>query len=284
MQRRQGPSTEGYLGLLQPIKDGIKLAPYLKGLILPNLSERLHFHIGPYLTLICSILIWISLPIPYLERNSLNWISSVDWISNSILLEYNILYILALSTINGFLLLYSGWSSHSNLSLIGIIRGLIQLISYEVSTGIQILIILYLINSFSLWDILDSQIHSYNIWFLWPSYIIFIITILAETNRPPFDLPECESELVAGYITEYSGLSFTALYLAEYMNILSMSHLTNIFFHPSIIGLLLITFIFILIRATLPRLKFIELLKLGWIEILPLIIGLLILIKSILND
>jgi len=280
MQRRQGPVTEGIWGILQPIKDGIKLFPIIKEIKIPNLSERRHIHVGPYLILICSILIWIGLPLPTLNGT---WISPISPESFPLLSEYNILYILALSTLNGLFLLYSGWSSNSNLTLLGIIRGLLQLISYEVSTGIQLIIILYLVNSVSLWDIIDSQIHSYFIWFYWPSYLLFIITILAETNRPPFDLPECESELVAGYLTEYSGLSFTVLYLAEYMNILSMSHLTNLMFHPSLLGLLFIVFIFILIRATLPRLKFLDLLKLGWIEILPFTIGLIIITSSLLT-
>lgn len=269
IQRRVGPNIIGYWGILQPITDGVKLI--LKESIMPNKSNYYYFLIAPLATFGISLLLWGVIPfskdiIIYDTKNS-------------------ILYILAVSSISIYGILYGGWSSNSKYALMGTMRAISQLVSYEVSIGIIIISIITLNNSINLIEIINSQIYIWNILSLWPIFIMLIISILAETNRTPFDLLEAESELVAGFLVEYSSIIFAAFYLGEYGIILLMSTLTSILFFgipgvsiPTIIILILI----IWIRATLPRLRYDQLMNLGWTKILPLSISNFILLYSII--
>jgi NADH-quinone oxidoreductase subunit H len=227
--------------------------------------------LGPILTLTLSLIIWIPLPFG---------INSVIYEN-----EYGILYVLAISTLSVFILLYSGWASFSRYAFIGAIRAIAQLISYEVSMGILVISILLLNNSFNFLEIIYNQIYVPNIIALFPLFILFFISALAETNRPPFDLAEAESELIAGYIVEYGGMSFAAIYLAEYAFIQSMSVLTTILFLGTtnpFLGTIFIIFGFIWIRATLPRTRYTDLMSLGWVKILPFSISYIIFVYSFL--
>lgn len=267
MQRRKGPNIVGIYGILQPIADGIKLI--IKEIIIPQQSNKIFFMLGPILTLTLSLIIWI--PIPF-------GINSVIYEN-----EYGILYVLAISTLSVLILLYSGWASFSRYAFIGAIRAIAQLISYEVSMGILVISILLLNNSFNFLEILYNQIYVPNIIALFPLFILFFISALAETNRPPFDLAEAESELIAGYIVEYGGMSFAAIYLAEYAFIQSMSVLTSILFLGTtnpFFGTIFIIFGFIWIRATLPRTRYTDLMSLGWVKILPFSISYIIFVYS----
>ena len=273
MQRRKGPNLVGKFGIIQPLADGVKL--FIKEIIIPLQSNKLFYIIGPIITLFLSLIIYIPIPINYYIVISDN--------------NYGILYILAISSLSVYILLYSGWSSNSKYAFLGALRSIAQLISYEVSIGI-ILLSLLLLNdnflyskSFNILNILYNQIYVCNIIPLLPLGILFFISAIAETNRPPFDLAEAESELIAGYIVEYGGLTFAAIYLAEYAFIQSMSLLTSILFIGSTNPLIFTFFIFgfIWVRATLPRTKYIDLMLLGWTKILPFSISYLILSVSL---
>lgn len=265
MQRRKGPNIVGLYGILQPIIDGVKLL--IKEILIPKQSNKINYIVGPTITLILSLIIWVVIPIGgiqgfYKENN------------------YSIIYILAVSSISAFILLYTGWSSNSKYTFLGAIRSIAQLISYEVSFGIIILNVMIMNDSLNLLKILYEQIYIPNILFLFPIFILFIISSLAETNRPPFDLPEAESELVAGLLTEYGGFAFAALYLAEYAFLASMSVLSSILFFGTTYLTFFFIFVFIWTRASLPRIRYDQLMSLGWAKILPLSIAYLIFILS----
>lgn len=269
IQRRVGPNIIGYYGLLQPITDGVKLI--LKESIMPNKSNYYYFLIAPLATFGISLLLWAVIPF---NKDIIIYDTN-----------YSILYILAVSSISIYGILYGGWSSNSKYAFIGTMRAISQLISYEVSIGIILISVITLNNSFNLIEIINSQIYIWNIVALWPIFIMFIISILAETNRTPFDLLEAESELVAGFLVEYSSIIFAAFYLGEYGIILFMSTLTSILFFglPGVsIFTLFILITIIWIRATLPRLRYDQLINLGWTKILPLSISYFISIYSII--
>lgn len=268
IQRRIGPNIIGYWGLLQPITDGVKLI--LKESIMPNKSNHYYFLIAPLATFAISLLFWGVIP---LNKDIVIYDTN-----------YSILYILAVSSISIYGIIYGGWSSNSKYAFIGTMRGISQLISYEVSIGIILISVITLNSSFNLIEIINSQIYIWNIIGLWPIFIMFIISILAETNRTPFDLLEAESELVAGFLVEYSSIIFVAFYLGEYGIILLMSTLTSILFFGYSFGkfILLIVITIIWIRATLPRLRYDQLMSLGWTKILPLSISYFITIYSII--
>lgn len=268
IQRRIGPNIIGYWGLLQPITDGVKLI--LKESIMPNKTNHYYFLIAPLATFAISLLFWGVIP---LNKDIVIYDTN-----------YSILYILAVSSISIYGIIYGGWSSNSKYAFIGTMRGISQLISYEVSIGIILISVITLNSSFNLIEIINSQIYIWNIIGLWPIFIMFIISILAETNRTPFDLLEAESELVAGFLVEYSSIIFVAFYLGEYGIILLMSTLTSILFFGYSFGkfILLIVITIIWIRATLPRLRYDQLMSLGWTKILPLSISYFITIYSII--
>jgi NADH-ubiquinone oxidoreductase chain 1 len=269
IQRRKGPNIIGYYGLLQPIIDGLKLL--VKECIYPQKSESFYYILAPLYTLILNIIIWAIIPF-----------------NNNIIIYdiyFSILFILAITSLTIYGILYGGWASNSKYSFIGSLRATSQLISYELSIGIIYISIISLNNTFNLIDIIYSQIIIKNIFILLPIAILLLITILAETNRTPFDLLEAESELVAGFLVEYSGIIFAAFYLSEYCIILFFTSLYSILFFGSFgISLfsLLLLYIIILLRATLPRLRYDKLIYINWTKILPLSISLFILIFSIL--
>ena len=265
MQRRIGPNRVGIYGIIQPIADGIKII--IKESIIPKESHRLLYIIAPLVGIIIGLIVYNIIPIKNIVSNNKE--------------KNQILIILALLSLNVYSTLYSGWSSNSKYAKLGSLRAIIQLISYEVSMGLILFNIIVLNKSLKFTDMIFYQVEYNNLYLLLPIFILWLITILAESNRPPFDLPEAESELIAGYIVEYGGIKFAFIYLAEYLYILFLSGLTSILFlgqNLFSLATLFIIFFFIWIRATLPRLKFSTLLYLGWIEILPLSIAYLIFI------
>ena len=274
IQRRRGPNVIGYIGLLQPLADGLKL--FVKETTLPTSANVNIFLIAPALSFILSLLGWAV--IPFSEG-----ILMVD-------LNLGMLYLLAISSLNIYGLLLAGWSSNSKYAYLGSVRSAAQMISYEISIGFTVLCVVICAGSFNLSIITLSQQY---IWFiapLMPLFIIFSVSMLAETNRHPFDLTEAEAELVSGYNVEYSAMSFALFFLGEYANMLIMSALLSILFLggwlPFIVSIDLIphniwlslkicvgaTF-FIITRATLPRYRYDQLMYLGWKCFLPLTLG-----------
>ena len=273
MQRRKGPNVVGLFGLLQPLVDGLKLL--VKELIFPSSANRFLFRVSPVITFILSLLVWVIIPFNY----------------NSFLaeMEIGILYILAVSSMNVYGILLSGWSSNSKYPFLGALRSTAQMISYEISVSLIILIVISYSNSFKLIDIVLSQTEVWNIIpFAW-LFLIFCSIGLAETNRHPYDLPEAEAELVAGYNTEYSGMKFALFSLSEYGHMLLMSCLitilflggwngglfSNLAFIPNIfwfvIKFIFFVLFFIYARAALPRYRYDQLMDLGWKVYLPIV-------------
>ena len=279
IQRRKGPNVVGWFGLLQPLADGLKL--FLKESINPSSSNSFLFLLSPIWVFLISIITWA--PIAFPGFNSL------------VFLNLGVMYILAASSLGVYGIIIAGWSSNSKYAFLGALRSAAQMISYEISMGLLILTVAVCAGSLNLFDIVYAQ---KDIWFfipLFPCFLMFFVTGLAETNRPPFDLPEAEAELVSGYNVEYSAMTFALFFLAEYANMLLMSALAAILFLggwlppfdnflfnliPSTIWLCLkiaigATF-FILTRATLPRYRYDQLMYLGWKCFLPLTLGYLI--------
>jgi len=272
IQMRRGPNVVGFGGLLQPLADGAKL--FAKETIIPNNSNEQLFLIAPFMALFLSIISWGV--IPFGEGLFLCDIS------------LGILYIFAISALNVYSLLFAGWSSNSKYSYLGSIRSAAQMISYEISIGFTCLIVIISAGSYNLSKIILMQ---KLIWFivpLFPIFIIFYISILAETNRHPFDLPEAESELVSGYNVEYSSMPFAQFFLGEYANMLLMSTFGAILFfggwffdilfflpEPILLSLKICLGVlyFIFNRALFPRFRYDQLMSLGWKCLLPLVIG-----------
>jgi len=264
IQRRLGPNSVGTLGLLQPFADAFKLI--LKETVLPLESNHLIFVLAPFVSFYLSLLTWLIIP---LDKG----VTLID-------LEPSILLWLAISSLSVYGIIYTGWSANSKYTLLGSLRSTAQMISYEIAFSLIVLSILFLSNSPSLTEVAYLQSAVPYIVPLWPVALLAFISALAETNRAPFDLPEAESELVAGFMTEHSAISFTFLFLAEYTNIMAISTILAIVF----LGLYspILVYLFIWIRATLPRLRFDQLLRLGWVYFIPFLIGLLILEPSLL--
>lgn len=277
IQRRRGPSYVGILGLLQPFADGLKLM--LKEIIFPAKANKVLFLTAPIIFLALALINWSVMPF------NLN-AKVAD-------LNLGILYILAISSLAVYGLILSGWSSNSQYAFLGALRSAAQMISYEISLALIILTTIILAQSLNLTTIVLAQ---YHIWFilpLFPAFLIFFISILAETSRPPFDLPEAEAELVSGYNLEYASMGFAFFFIAEYTNIIFMSFLTSIlflggwlppinflffFYLPPIIWLsfktLFLIFAFIWIRAAFPRFRYDQLMTLTWRTFLPLSVAL----------
>ena len=285
IQLRKGPNVVGPFGLLQPFADGIKLLT--KETILPQNSNKILFLFSPMLTFTLALLAWAVIPIDYgIVLSNIN---------------VGILYILAVSSLGVYGIIMAGWSSNSRYAFLGALRSAAQMISYEVSIGLIIINILITVGSLNLTDIVLAQ---KDIWFFlphFPIFVIFFISTLAETNRAPFDLPEAEAELVAGYNVEYSSLAFGLFFLGEYGNMILMSSLTTILFlggwFPPIdiyffnvipgffwffIKVCIILFLFLWIRATLPRYRYDQLMRLGWKIFLPLTLFWIVLTSSYL--
>jgi len=285
IQRRRGPNVIGFIGLLQPLADGLKL--FAKETTLPTSTNTSIFLIAPSLTFILSLVGWSVIPLA-------EGIVICD-------INLGILYLFAISALNIYGILFAGWSSNSKYAFLGAIRSAAQMISYEISIGFTVLSVIVCAGSFNLSNVVLAQQKTWFIFPLFPIFIIFYISMLAETNRHPFDLPEAEAELVSGYNVEYSAMTFALFFLGEYANMLLMSTfsailflggwlpLSSIFlfsFIPGTVWLSLkiilgVTF-FIVTRATLPRYRYDQLMYLGWKCFLPLTIGYLIFSTGIL--
>ncbi len=267
IQRRRGPNVVGFWGLLQPFADGLKAL--IKELIIPYQTNRFLFLIAPCITFTLSLINWAILPFSYSEVLA-------D-------LNYGLLYIYAISSLSVYGIILSGWASQSKYPFLGAIRSAAQMISYEVSIGLIFVVIALCAHSLNLIDIVYSQQRS--TWYLFsmfPMAGIFFISSLAETNRAPFDLPEAEAELVAGYNLEYSSIIFAFFFIGEYGNILMMSALFSILFlggwgfHGWVLPVfclqlktVFMCFNFIVVRATLPRYRYDQLMDICWQIFLP---------------
>ena len=279
IQRRKGPDVVGFLGLLQPLADGLKL--FIKETIIPSNADTFLFLLAPLITFILSLLTWAVLPV-----GSLMVLSDFS---------LGILYIFAVSALEVYGVILAGWSSNSRYAFLGSLRTVAQMISYEISIGFIVISLVILSGSSNLSEIIESQ---KSLWYcipLFPMFIMFIISMLAETNRHPFDLPEAESELVSGYNVEYSGMSFALFFLGEYASMLLMSCIAVIFFcggwffifnldflGPFIFGFksMLFIFIFVWARAALPRYRYDQLMRLGWKVFCPFTLAWTIFLSS----
>ena len=285
VQKRQGPNVVGPFGLLQSLADALKYI--FKEIIIPASSNKVIFILAPIVTMTLALISWAV--IPFSEKQVLADIN------------VGILYLFAVSSLGVYGIIMGGWASNSKYPFLGAIRSAAQMVSYEVSIGIIIINVLLCVGSLNLNDIVLAQ---QNFWFvipLFPMFVIFFISSLAETNRPPFDLPEAEAELVAGYQTEYSGMMYAMFWLGEYANILLMCAMGSILFlggwlspidlYPFnlvpgaiwlIIKILLLFFLFALVKAIVPRYRYDQLMRLGWKIFLPFSLIYLILTASFL--
>ena len=285
VQKRQGPNVVGPFGLLQSLADALKYI--FKEIIIPSSSNKVIFILAPIVTMTLALISWAVIPFS----------------ATQVLADINvgILYLFAVSSLGVYGIIMGGWASNSKYPFLGAIRSAAQMVSYEVSIGVIIINVLLCVGSLNLNDIVLAQ---QNLWFvipLFPMFVIFFISALAETNRPPFDLPEAEAELVAGYQTEYSGMMYAMFWLGEYANILLMCAMGSILFLggwlspidiypftlvPGAIWLILkILFLFILfalVKAIVPRYRYDQLMRLGWKVFLPLSLTWVVLTASYL--
>ena len=287
MQMRRGPNVVGFFGLLQPIADALKLL--FKESIIPSSASKVVFVIAPMLTFILSMIGWAVIPFDYgLVLSNIN---------------VGVLYLFAISSLGVYGVIMAGWASNSTYAFLGAIRSSAQMISYEVSIGLVIVNVLLVTGTLNLTEIVEYQ-RTMPLWInllLAPMAVVFFISVLAETNRLPFDLPEAEAELVAGYNVEYSSMGFALFFLGEYANMALVSAITVIFFMggylpPFNIGFLQIVpgavwlilkilsllFVFIWIRASLPRYRYDQLMRIGWKFFLPLSLIWVVLTASLL--
>lgn len=275
MQMRKGPNVVGPFGLLQPMADGLKL--FLKETVVPSQANAVVFLLAPMITFMLALLGWAVIPI------------TSDFVIADI--NVGVLYLFAISSLGVYGIIMSGWASNSKYAFLGAIRSAAQMVSYEVSIGFVIVTVLLIVGSLNLGEVVRSQEGGLMNWhafsFLLPMFVIFFISALAETNRLPFDLPEAEGELVAGYNVEYSSMAFALFFLGEYANMILMCGMTTILFLggwyapveawegaiPGVIWFGLKTaallFVFLWVRATFPRYRYDQLMRLGWKVFLP---------------
>ncbi len=273
MQLRKGPNVVGPFGLWQPFADALKML--MKETIIPSGSNRLLFLMAPMLTFSLAMLAWAVIPL------------NDGWAIANI--NVGLLYLFAISSLGVYGIIIAGWASNSKYAFLGAMRSAAQMVSYEVSMGFVLVCVLLCAGSLNLTDIVRAQTH---LWFcipLFPMFIVFFISTLAETNRAPFDLPEGESEIVAGFFVEYSAMSFALFFLGEYANMILMSAMTTILFLGGwlapfgvepftwipgliwfVLKICLCLFVFLWVRATFPRYRYDQLMRLGWKVFLPL--------------
>ena len=285
MHLRRGPNVVGPFGLLQPLADGLKL--FFKETIIPSGANRVVFVMAPMITFSLALVAWAVIPF------------GDDMVVANI--NVGVLYLFAISSLGVYGILMAGWASNSKYAFLGAIRSAAQMISYEVSMGFIIITVLLVAGSLNLSDIVNAQKES--VWFifpLFPMFVIFFISTLAETNRHPFDLPEAEAELVAGYNVEYSAMTFALFFLGEYANMILMSAMTTILFLggwlppidvapftwiPGPIWFILkicsLLFLFIWVRATFPRYRYDQLMRLGWKVFLPISLASVVLVAGV---
>jgi len=286
MQLRKGPNVVGWFGLLQPFADAGKML--MKETIIPSGSNRFLFLIAPMLTFSLAILAWAVIPV------------NDGWAIADI--NVGILYLFAISSLGVYGIIIAGWASNSKYAFLGAMRSAAQMVSYEVSMGFVLVTVLLCAGSLNLTEIVRAQGHYWfgviPAWFcfpLFPMFIVFFISTLAETNRAPFDLPEGESEIVAGFFVEYSAMSFALFFLGEYANMILMSSMTTILFLGGwlppfdvapftwvpgpiwfILKICVVLFFFLWARAPFPRYRYDQLMRLGWKVFLPLSLGWLV--------
>jgi NADH-quinone oxidoreductase subunit H len=272
VQLRKGPNVVGPFGLLQPLADGLKL--FSKETIFPTVSNKIVFILAPMIAFSLSIAAWAVIPI------------ADGWVISNI--NVGILYLFAVSSLSVYGIIMAGWASNSKYAFMGALRSAAQMVSYEVSIGLVIVTVLLCVGSLNLTAIVYAQKSTWFVFPLFPMFIVFFISALAETNRAPFDLPEDESSLVGGYFTEYSSMLFAMFFLGEYAAMIMMSGMATILFlggwlAPFNIGILnyipgfvwfslktsLILFIFLWVRATFPRFRYDQLMRIGWKVFLP---------------
>ncbi|MDB9742524.1 NADH-quinone oxidoreductase subunit NuoH [Candidatus Pelagibacter sp.] len=285
VQKRQGPNVVGPFGLLQSLADALKYM--FKEVIIPSSSNKVIFILAPIVTMTLALISWAVIPFS----------------ATQVLADINvgILYLFAVSSLGVYGIIMGGWASNSKYPFLGAIRSAAQMVSYEVSIGVIIINVLLCVGSLNLNDIVMAQ---ENLWFvipLFPMFVIFFISALAETNRPPFDLPEAEAELVAGYQTEYSGMMYAMFWLGEYANILLMCAMGSVLFLGGwlspidlflfnvipgaiwlILKILLLFILFALVKAIVPRYRYDQLMRLGWKIFLPLSLTWVVLTASFL--
>ena len=285
VQKRQGPNVVGPFGLLQSLADALKYI--FKEIIIPASSNKIIFILAPIITMTLALIAWAVIPF------------GVEQVLADI--NVGILYIFAVSSLGVYGIIMGGWASNSKYPFLGAIRSAAQMVSYEVSIGIIIINVLLCVGSLNLNDIVIAQKEMWFVIPLFPMFVIFFISALAETNRPPFDLPEAEAELVAGYQTEYSGMMYAMFWLGEYANILLMCALGSILFlggwlspidlYPFnlipgalwlIFKILFLFILFALVKAIVPRYRYDQLMRLGWKIFLPLSLTYVVLTASYL--
>ena len=310
IQRRKGPNVVGFWGLLQPLADGAKLM--FKELLIPTRANAVIFLAAPIMVLTLSMVSWSIIPSGLgakLNTSTLNQIGMTSWEhhvdmmahhSTTADIRYGVLFLLAVSGLNVYGIIIAGWASNSKYAFLGSLRSAAQMISYEVSLGLLILPVILLAGSLNLTEIVAAQERT--VWFVFPLLpcaIMFFISMLAETNRAPFDLPEAEAELVAGYNVEYSSIIFAMFFLGEYSNMLLMATVIVLFFFGGWLAplsflnfipagiffslkIVFFCYLFILVRAAFPRYRYDQLMDLGWKTFLPLSLAYLIFVTGVL--
>ncbi len=287
MQMRQGPMTVGPFGLLQPLADGLKLLT--KETIIPSGSSRLVFVLAPMMTFFLSLVAWAVIPFD----------------DGMVLADINVgvLYLFAISSLGVYGIIMAGWASNSKYAFLGALRSAAQMVSYEVSIGLVMITVLLVVGSLNLTDVVTAERPLLIQILLLPMLVIFFVSTLAETNRHPFDLPEGESEITGGFMVEYSSMTYALFFLGEYANMILMSAMTTILFLggwlppfgldipplnwiPGPIWfaakIALCLFVFIWVRATLPRFRYDQLMRLGWKVFLPISLLWVVLISGLL--